>query len=677
MKSYSIYPLQTSVHLNNKASNRSKSLRRVPMELEYVECDCDCTSDCACVAEDHMMYEDQSPVHLHFTNRDHELTLLLTPRHKKIVLGAPTGYGKTYLLKEAARKLEAMGKKVIYVDLAYNDTRGKTLPEIFHEIGKQIGNNKPESLPYAADQVLDALVQFPELTLMFDSTERAQTDVVKWLKREIPLTREKMRGQDYKIIFTARYVNPPESIADEWRGYKEIPLKAIRIEHIIEVLNSLLEDPRFLVYKQNLHPDFICQVAENIAWLSAGHPGSIENIVQEWIRSRFQKDFHHEMPEDILKSIFIDCVHPHVLKFQHELGEKLFSLMRVVSVFRMIDRNILCTLEGKGLIEGPEQALSKILAMQLFVRRGGYITDGVARQLVARELEILNIKLYKEYNHIARSIWEEQLKFLLHQPSDFPNLDILISNMLRNIIYQALGEGLSGADFLKCIRTNLFKIKSPTKENVPELVDLYLYSVLENSIDHEGNWIENLEIKQKLKVTAEDLKIDLLTHLPETTSMDKSDPGEKMMKIEIDSNLLDALADALNFLRHNAQNVLRERWEKRNLDKAETPPIFKDDPDDLDSLKRSLVKQNIEDIKDFATPEGKTVIISKDHIQKLMERMQKAQKSVDMYANQLANPLAATEKVALQAQILEYQEIINSSQQELADILVHLYSPKK
>ena len=145
------------------------------------------------------------------------------------------------------------------------------------------------------------------------------------------------------------------------------------------------------------------------------------------------------------------------------------------------------------------------------------------------------------------------------------------------------------------------------------------------------------------------------------------------MEIKIESKLLDSLARALDFLRQNAQNVLMERWEKRALGKAKTPPVFK--YGDSEEVRQSLlalppVPQS------FTDPSGQTILVNAQLIENLLTTMKNAQDSKGRLRRQLGKLLNIEDEARLEQRMDEFQRKFDEAVSELADIFVYLYSQK-
>lgn len=138
----------------------------------------------------------------------------------------------------------------------------------------------------------------------------------------------------------------------------------------------------------------------------------------------------------------------------------------------------------------------------------------------------------------------------------------------------------------------------------------------------------------------------------------------------------DWLVDTLDLLRHNAKNVLVERWEKRNLGKAVTPPVFSDLSMPRDALVYALPTEEIlqSRLREYQDMNGRSILIDERYVTSLREQWKTAQDTAVRYRGKLARPLSEKEKVELEMLAEEYQAKADEAVTNLADIYAFLYS---
>lgn len=688
MKSLAIFPVKTRVRLSETQRTKTSFVFESDM---LGQCDCDCSSDCACTPGNSPVPSGQ--FQLKFRDREKILSLIETGKFRRIVLDAPAGYGKSYLLRESKNRLEKKGWLCIVVTLPFDDERVKSIGEIRSEIITGLEAEFSNDVPDPDDLLMGEFRNVKKFALMFDSIEADDNGkIVAWIREKIAEPLRRSGRKDYQIILAGRHVqrdqNPYEW--EKWKGrlqnfpndenpiepLRQEVLQAINVSNIQEILEDVL-DFSGVPTLEDLH-----RVAEGIAWLSAGHPGIVEKLVDEWRANKYGQDFSPATSQDRLKSVFKSRILGCVEELLNGFSDKKIQLLRVVSVFRQMDHNLLKNLFDRQLLDGDYQLVwTKVIALKLFdkPKSHAYWKDGVMRQVIARKLEILENTEYCRLHGIALEIWEEQLLKLAKNHHDVFSHREQVVNGIRNILYHAINSGLTEEDMVSRLCGDLLAVRKDFWNNLDDLVKLYEDADFsENDLHEDSDWIDYLEIRHKPRPSQKDIKTQLRHLLSINRSTDTKndviqDGGSNKMEIKIESKLLDALARALDFLRQNAQNVLIERWEKRNRGTTETPPIF--NYTSVDDVKKSLSSIAVVS-QSFSNPEGITVVINEQHIESLITTMENAQRSKDRYTQELANPLPTNERVQVQHQIDTYQQTLDKAASELADIFAYLYHPQ-
>ncbi len=81
------------------------------------QCDCDCSSDCACAGASNII---PNRIHIEFTNRKKEMERIIKTKND-IVLDAPAGFGKTFLLDKISEEMSPLGWKIVRLSLVGPD----------------------------------------------------------------------------------------------------------------------------------------------------------------------------------------------------------------------------------------------------------------------------------------------------------------------------------------------------------------------------------------------------------------------------------------------------------------------------------------------------------------------------------------------------------------------------
>jgi len=381
---------------------------------------------------------------------------------------------------------------------------------------------------------------------------------------------------------------------------------------------------------------------------------------------------------------------PFVREVTEDLGNDNFQLLRKICVYYMIDQNVLKALEAEGLLIGYQQAWSRLLRWQVFVERDGIFTDGVIRPLLARWLEFIEPDTYRQYHQFGLDIWNESFDSVVQLARAGGVQRGPAVQVMRAIIYHALCRAACGyqklrtqekedrkKEYLTCIVNTLIKFSA----DCDQAMNFYC-----SAADFSAEEFLALEVKLKLQwldVDGRDVENAFL-RISKQRRGDDAPKGDYQMN-GIDA-IFEAVADAITMLRHNAQNVLRERWEKRNKDKATTPPIFQEKPtvneqsvseeDAIEQAKQSVrirLEQGVP--SRFTNPDRDSIEISERHIRSLNKIIGEAQESTDQCDEKLVKPLGLTSQMEVERVKKEFEEKKRKAEQELADIIAYLLDP--
>ncbi len=339
------------------------------------------------------------------------------------------------------------------------------------------------------------------------------------------------------------------------------------------------------------------------------------------------------------------------------------ELLQAISIFRQITIWLLEQFCQKiDLKIDYLKTWVRLIRRKIFVHSGVFWKDGIVVQVLARQLEILENDRYRRFHGIALELWEEYLRKIPE-----PEWQV---NALRNIIYHAVNSDMTRDQIAQRIAAALRSIPTASPETWLELYRKAEFK--EEDLEDEHRWFEYLEIRHKERPSADEIEQFLKLQAKEM-------PASHALTIE--SKLLDALARALDFLRQNAENVLRERWEKRNLGKAKTPPIFEYSKEPNEQARLQEIKQSLQqDLSaipgSIRLDNGESVMLDEQYLEDLQTTMLNAQKSIGRLTSKLAMLASLKEKAELEQEIDGYKKIYDDAAAELAEIYVHLYSPQ-
>jgi hypothetical protein len=575
-----------------------------------------------------------------------------------ILIDAPAGYGKSRLLAEAQQRLRKDGYQCLCIDLHEQNSEDSIREKIKQGFGFDLSRARDHDTA-----LFGHLSRKPEpFALVLDAIEYDQQgDLIRWFFKKIAKPLYENHAVNYKIILAGRHVQMTGNRYnwDEWRDVtlSKQRLPAIQPGHILEILAEYSS-----VGAQS--SKFLRSVARNIARLSGGHPGMIVKLVEYWQDNGYGEDFSaqdfHKL-RDIWKVCAIDEFNKMLAGFDPD--ER--SLLQAISIFRQMNLELLNALCQKiDITIDHHTAWSKLTSKHIFIKDDGiFWHDGVVRQVMARQLELFENEKYQRLHRIALELWEGYLgKVSAHEWR---------VNALRNLLYHAINSGMLKSEIAQRIVDDLRSICIASDDEMLRLYEEADFK--EEDIEAEHRWFEYLEICHKERPSVEDVE-QLLRQ--RSQPLDYSKGGSDMeVNLKIETRLLDALARTLDFLRQTAENVLTERWEKRNQGKATTPPAFKYGEGGEQEIKKSL--EALPAVSDrIELPNGKVVLLNAQYLENLKQIMLNSQDSMGRLGAELANLTSAVERAALKQQIDSFKAQFDNAAAELAEIYVHIYSPK-
>ena len=610
---------------------------------------------------------------LKFANREAELDQICKPSPDPlVVIDAPYGYGKSFLLEEIRGRYTQDQWECALIRL--NEVKGK--PAIRNAIADQIGTDRTEIThddDEADAELRHHLAGIGRVFLLFDAEERANPEDLNWLLTSlIPGCLKGLTGLHFRVIFAGRYVQARDRYP-KYIGYQCIslgPFNRTAIQQVLEdVAHQCPPDGR------EVTREYIAAWSESIMRLSGGHPKCIERLVATLVESNWSLPVSPAEEQRLFKK----CVDPEVKELTGSLDDTTRSALEVLSIFREFSLNTIKALQQRNRLPTDIDALdilTKLTSIGLVAKPPSRLlySDEIVSQFILARMKIFEPSRYQDLNRVAQEIYDRWIQYLMDNPDNtFLALSPhdLVQFCVRESIYHDCQQ-LASKTAIGRLTTHL------------EKHSLALTRVMGDDKSDPGRrkLLENIMMSDK-DILSKKYELTVRTFFDFAfgqNGVNYNTEGEQLMPTEplpkSNLSLGDWLVDVLDLLRHNAQNVLIERWEKRNIGHAVTPPVFEGKEYTREELRRSLPKE--EDIRakltTYRNPDDKTVIVTEQHIRNLHGQMVTAQESVDRFGTALAKPLSESDKIVLESQRDEYQEGIEQALNELADILAFIYS---
>jgi len=317
---------------------------------------------------------------------------------KKIIFEAPSGYGKTKLLKRIGYKHDIDNWVCIYIEIPETV---KSAFELGCIIAQQCGyydvvkyNNINSLVLKAVAELINAISMkvAPGVILLVDCIERLSiTKIDTFFKSLIDNVQNKFT---LKIYLAGRYTGVPLKI----ESYNHIPLRLFNFKEVEGILKLSFPQNTSLTY-----------YAAHLFHLTNGHPGCIEKIINtERFKTAIEsqkepnyKDFHNEIFEI-------------VSDFKNTIPDRLQNILDVVCIFRYLDLKILKKILKLNFFEYSRSAktLETVLNVEYFMElKNGVLQDNITRAILSNRprFEKSECDNYIRFCEAAASIYKDEL----------------------------------------------------------------------------------------------------------------------------------------------------------------------------------------------------------------------------------------------------------------------------
>lgn len=350
-----------------------------------------------------------------FINREDELrSITRTLPAPFMLIVAPTGYGKTHLLKKVESALESeylcffasLSRQIRYSI----QTFGKELLKILRINSSQISRmTKPDYLGWKIGQ---EIIQFAvvskkrKVLLIIDNFETLYSDILDPVLNELlPAIVDRFENIDppiqIRIILASRCSSTIKSIASKIHLSPLFltPFDFESVHQTVSLYNSRQQA------KSNA--SYVKDFATFLMKLTGGHPECMIKILNS-------KDFG--IPMNIIKSkdriYFDELVLPIINKIEIEIPDHLNFIFETLCVLRRFSPGLLRHFIDKGLItwDGDEYLLDEQLRETHLVHNDyGFSKDEITRRLFGIQLSNRDRERLSKLRKEAISFYKEQL----------------------------------------------------------------------------------------------------------------------------------------------------------------------------------------------------------------------------------------------------------------------------
>ena len=339
--------------------------------------------------------------YVHFTDRKMEIAKTYGENAlPRIIFEAPSGYGKTKLLKKIAYKHFHDKWVCMYIAIPENVTSAFELGCIiaqqggFHYVDEY---SDIEALALMTSGTLKnrvAKTGAPGAVLLIDCIERLSKDEIETFFKSF--IRSMQQSFTLKIYLAGRYTGSPwKKQADKYF----FELQTLRLFNFNDVKNILKS-----VFPDIQSPE---HYAAYLTHITNGHPGCIEKIINSNFKNIMESQTE---PDDRIFKQDILAVSNAV---RNTMPESLQNILDVLSVFRHVNLRILKKILRLNLADYRDSAdrLERDLTVSYFMERKekGFLQDNITRSLLANRLRLEKPEQYILFCEKAVSIYENEL----------------------------------------------------------------------------------------------------------------------------------------------------------------------------------------------------------------------------------------------------------------------------
>ena len=319
-----------------------------------------------------------------FVNREQELHLLKVDRLKAArspytLISAPAGYGKSRLLLHLVQVLAADEHLRPQWSIRYVECAPQPADQVACVVHALAGPAAPDEPGAAIDLVCDAVIQdlgapSPEgrrgVLLMFDAVERLSSETRRWLATLLNDLRRRTRPGDQEVI-TVRVILAGRDVESFWEDYARAyprPPAPLRLDLSPFDERSIQEmvwgQAQAVHVADRLDDQTVTQIADELRYLSGGHPGILCDLVDDLTRRSFAigpaAEYFGRRREELVRATLSPVADDLVGALETGTGEAV----RTLSIFRRVNANTVQALVQEGLLLPQTNAIALLGDLQ-------------------------------------------------------------------------------------------------------------------------------------------------------------------------------------------------------------------------------------------------------------------------------------------------------------------------
>jgi|GEM_PF-4748008 len=314
---------------------------------------------------------------IEFVNREQELDRLSPDRLRAsrspyTLIGAPAGYGKSYLLKRLMARVQssdatAQAWNCRYVDLSYAGEE----PTAW--IAQALIGRPEQDVQALTTQIIQTL-STPwaggrrAVLLLFDTVERLNAQAAQWLYELFHTlhVRTRIGGREIVVV---RIVVAGRSIETFWAGYERafpsmlapqrLLLTSFDAYPIQELVWSRAQRAQVLLDDQ-----IVTEIVREVQHLSGGHPAIIRALVDHLTEQAFAIGAVDRYFDDQRATLVHTCVEPIAEALLADLPPHMRMAVQTLSIFRRFNANTIRRLICAGELPADVDEIDLIGTLQ-------------------------------------------------------------------------------------------------------------------------------------------------------------------------------------------------------------------------------------------------------------------------------------------------------------------------
>lgn len=394
-----------------------------------------------------LSFPDTKPAKIDFVNRADEIQRVMSSFSPPYMLiNAPSGYGKTELLRTVSDEFAAQGWLCLNVALRREEAAtydldqltGAILAKVAEHCDRELrecaGTSPSDLCVHLVNCLGDCADETMGIILIIDNAELLDQEVAKTLMYEIApvvysgLTHDMRYAYPVKFVLSGRYIADWTQLSDD-ATWVELLLPPFSFD----VVQQMVE--RFaLLMRRKLSSDVKLKLAAHLTHHTGGHPGCMASVLQDPQIGPMPDLYFNQKGS---ARIYATIVEPLIAHVRRGIPDDLLPIFDTLSVIRRFDRRLLAYLMGTAspLIVWPSEVMQledALTKTYLVGRDQSFLHDGVVRRLLAIRARRVDLNRYLA---ISRRAFDFYMDCLKDPPVFRP--DILAVEAVYQIIQQA------------------------------------------------------------------------------------------------------------------------------------------------------------------------------------------------------------------------------------------------